>query len=388
MRSFRDRSVENSSPGRIAALVRGTAELEPGVFRGRLTRVTVPFLVMLGANAAVGASSLGRTARAVISAPLGLGLVVSGLAGATLLLGRFVTVSPTRFRQLAALSAVLLAGIIATGAAVRLTGSGLGCPDWPTCADGSVLAASSRSARIEFGNRMVTGLVILVAALCVLAALVRRPYRTDLVRLGIVINALIFSNAIVGGAVVLFHLKTGVVIAHFLLAIASLSAGLLLFHRAGEPSSGTDFWGRDRVPNAGTRLLGLGRVTTVMLLLGIMLGTVVTGSGPHSGDPAKTERLQFGIQAAARVHSGAMWLAVASVVVLAAVAARTSGDAAGRVRRRVTWLMAAAVVQGGVGYLQYARKLPAGLVEVHVIGATIVWTLLMWVRAALTRPAA
>ena len=348
-----------------------------------------------------------------MSAPLGLGLTVCGLAGATLMLGRYVQVGPARFRLIVAVSAALLGFIIVTGAAVRLSGSGLGCPNWPTCADGSVLPASSHKAQIEFGNRVVTGICIVAAAVGVLAALVRRPYRADLVRLGVIVTALLFGNALVGGAVVLFHLKTGIVIAHFLLAIASLTTGLVLFHRAGEDGRGGDLWGRDRVTTVAPMVRLAGRVAPVLVFVGVVLGTVTTGSGPHSGDPAKTERLPFGIEAAARVHSIVMWLALASVVALA-VTSRTGGSGAAvrlrhtsvvpapsqggnlttwseahtRVRKRVTWLMAALVVQGGVGYLQYARKLPSGLVEVHVLGATIVWTLLIWVRAALSQPPA
>jgi heme a synthase len=371
-------------PGRVAAVIQGARELSASDFKRKLIRFVVPFFLAIAANGAINASGLSRNARAIVSAPFGLLATLFGLATGFLVIGRYVRVGVRKFRIAAGISAVLLAFIVFTGSFVRLTGSGLGCPDWPDCKGGDVIPKSGRSAQIEFGNRVITGLCVLAAAVCVLLAFVRVPYRRDLVKYGVIVSVLIFSNAIVGAFVVIFHLKTGAVTLHFALALVSIAVGLLLFHRSGEPGSSADLLGRGRTA-ISPGLLMASRITTTLTVVGLLLGAVVTGTGPHVGDPAKTERYPFELKSAAIVHSGVMWLVLASVVVLAVLSARTVGGA--KVRSRVTWLMAALVAQGGVGYLQWAKHLPAWLVQIHVVGAVVVWTLVLWVRAAVTRPA-
>lgn len=370
-------------PGRIATEVHGARSLSSSQFRRKLLYVLIPFVVAIAANGAINASGLSRNGRAIASAPFGLLATLFGLAAGFLVFGRYVRIGVKTYRIVAGTSAALLAFIILTGSLVRLTGSGLGCPDWPDCQNGEIVPESGRAAQIEFANRVVTGLCILAAAVCVLLALVRVPYRRDLVKYGTLVSVLIFANAIVGAFVVIFELKTGVVSAHFALAIVSLAVGLLLFHRAGESGGSTDLLGRDRVAVSPRLLLSM-RITTTLTVLGLLVGAVVTGSGPHVGDPAKTERYPFDLKSATIVHSGVMWLTLASVVALAVLSARTMGAA--RVRSRVTWLLAALVAQGGIGYLQWAKQLPAGLVQIHVLGAIVVWTLVLWVRAAVTNP--
>jgi heme a synthase len=377
-------AIEGDAPGRVAAAIQGARELSAADFKRKLIRVVVPFIVAIAANGAINASGLSRNARAIVSAPFGLLATLFGLATGFLIIGRYVRVGVRKFRIAAAISAVLLAFIVFTGSFVRLTGSGLGCPDWPDCKGGDVIPKSGRSAQIEFGNRVITGLCVLAAAVCVLLAFVRVPYRRDLVKYGVIVSVLIFGNAIVGAFVVIFHLKTGTVTLHFALALVSIAVGLLLFHRSGEPGASADLLGRGRAA-ISPQLLMASRITTTLTVVGLLLGAVVTGTGPHVGDPAKTERYPFDLKSAAMVHSGVMWLVLASVVVLAVLSARTVG--AEKVRTRVTWLMASIVAQGGVGYLQWAKQLPAWLVQIHVVGAVVVWTLVLWVRAAVTRPA-
>jgi heme a synthase len=372
-------------PGRVAAAVQGARDLSAADFKRKLARVVAPFVLAIAANGAINASGLSRNARAIVSAPFGLLATLFGLAAGFLMIGRYVRIGVHKFRIAAAISAVLLAFIVFTGSFVRLTGSGLGCPDWPDCKGGDVIPKSGRSAQIEFGNRVITGLCVLAAAVCVLLAFVRVPYRRDLVKYGVIVSVLIFGNAIVGAFVVIFHLKTGTVTLHFALALVSIAVGLLLFHRSGEPGASADLLGRGRVALSPSLLLA-SRITTTLTVVGLLLGAVVTGTGPHVGDPAKTERYPFELKSAAIVHSGVMWLVLASVVVLAVISSRTAG--AEKVRSRVNWLMAALVAQGGVGYLQWAKHLPAWLVQIHVVGAVMVWTLVLWVRAAVTRPAA
>jgi heme a synthase len=371
-------------PGRIASVVQGARSLSAPEFRRKLLFVAIPFVVALIANGAVNRSGLSRNARAAASAPFALLAVILGLSSAFLILGRYVRIGIPRYRKVAAFSAFLLGFIVFTGSLVRLTGSGLGCPDWPDCKGGDLVPKSGRSAQIEFGNRVVTGLCVLAAAVCVLLALVRVPYRRDLVKHGVIVSVLIFGNAIIGAFVVIFELKTGVVTLHFALALVSLAVALVLFHRAGEAGGSTDLLGRGRVP-ISPQLLLASRAMTAITVVGLLIGTVATGSGPHVGDPAKKERYPFALESVARLHSGVMWVLLASVVVLAVLSARTPGAA--RVRSRVTWLMAALVAQGGVGYIQWAMQLPAWLVQIHVVGAVVVWALVLWVRAAVTQPA-
>ena len=186
--------VIGDAPGRVASFVQGSRDLSRAEFKRLLIRFGAPFVVAAAANGAIGKSSLSRSARAVVSAPFSLLAAGLGVALAMIILGRYVRIGVARYRLAAGVSAVLLGFIIFTGSLVRLTGSGLGCPDWPTCKGGSVVPESGRSAQIEFGNRVITGLCILAAAIGVLLALVRKPYRRDLVQLGLVVSVLIFLS--------------------------------------------------------------------------------------------------------------------------------------------------------------------------------------------------
>lgn len=281
-----------------------------------------------------------------------------------------------RFRVATLGSAVLLVLIIWTGAAVRLTGSGLGCPKWPTCKDGEVVPARGSHAQIEFGNRVVTGLCLLGAAVAVLGAFRLRPVRRDLRRLAAVVVVGLFANAVVGGMIVLLHLKPISVIAHFLLAIAVLTAGVVLYLDAAAPvpsavspggggppmSAGSLWW---RSPRS-LALLGTG-------LVAFALGTVVTATGPHGGDP-DVERLGFSGRDVARLHSLADWLLLAVIVAVGVLAQREGRTG---VVRRASIVLALSIVQGAVGYVQYFRGVPAGLVMVHVVLASLLWCALV-----------
>jgi heme a synthase len=311
-------------------------------------------------------------------------LAIMGLA--CVAVGRWIRVSPSAFRRVAFASAVLLGFIILTGAAVRLTGSGLGCEDWPTCNDGKVVPAlDDYHGKVEFGNRIVTGLCVLAAGIGVLTSLVRRPYRRDLAQIGAVVVVAIMGNAVVGGLTVLNKLQPEYVMSHFLLAIAALAAGLLMFHRSGEHTPSADVWGRDRHGVLGTTGLHIGRAMTVTALLTLFLGTIVTGSGPHGGDP-DVERFGIPMTTAVKLHSLMAWAAVALIVVLARAVWRIPGSGADRLRQRLTVLLAVTVAQGGIGYLQWFNQVPAALVMLHILGAVSFWTAVLWVRAALTVP--
>ncbi len=321
------------------------------------------------------------------------------MALAVIVLGRWVRLRAHTMRRVALVSAVLLGFIILTGAAVRLTGSGLGCIDWPTCNNGSVTPAiGDGHGLIEFGNRVVTGLCVLAAGVGVLATLVRVPYRKDLVRPAGVVVVAIMGNAVLGGLMVKKALPPTWVLCHFLLAIAALAAGVVLFHRSGEASPTPTLLGSGRIVRFGQAEMWLGRAMTFTALMTLFVGTLVTGSGPHAGDD-EAKRLSLVMKSVVQVHSAMAWLSLVCVVALSWFAWRrvpsgssdgssNAADAAdaGELRKRLQVLLGVILAQGAVGYTQWFLRVPARLVMVHIVGAVAYWTAVLWVRAALTVP--
>ncbi len=386
------RTAKNNSvgdvPGSFVTKVRGFSTTSANAFRSRVLVLVGVIVVCQGITAALKDSS--RTTRAISSGILSFGAGIATVGLAFLLLGRYVRIGIPRYRRVALASAFLLAFIIATGAAVRLTGSGLGCPDWPTCKAGKIVPASGTHAFIEFGNRMVTGFCVLAAAIGVMTAMVRRPYRKDLVQYGLIVSALLFGNAIVGGLTVQYHLNPFFVLSHFFLAIASLTTGLLIFHRSAEPGGSATLIGFDRSPVNDEQTVWLVRLLTAAGAGTLMLGTLVTGSGPHGGsdpkDPALLVRFGFRLDLIAKVHSAAVWITLATIVALGWHLRSIIDDAAIELRKRVSILAAVSIGQGAIGYTQWFNQLPAFLVGLHVLGATSFWVILLWVRAGATRP--
>ena len=286
---------------------------------------------------------------------------------------RLPTITPAAYRRVTLATQFLLAFIIVTGAAVRLTGSGLGCTDWPTCEGGKVVAPLEYHPMIEFGNRIVTGLVSVAVVLAVLGSFARGgERRRDLVRLSLGLVAGVVGQVVLGGITVLSHLWPPFVMSHFLLSMVILWCAVVLHHRAGEPD---DLVGDDRVrrPVVDRLTLLLGRACAVAAAAVIVMGTVVTGTGPHPGsnDGELIERLPFSLHDVARIH-GAMAVAFCALVAVVVVRLLRAG-APGRVRRRAEWLLASLVFQGAVGYTQYFLGVPAWLVAVHVAGAVALW---------------
>jgi cytochrome c oxidase assembly protein subunit 15 len=277
---------------------------------------------------------------------------------------RLPTCSPRAYRRITGIAVVALTFIIVTGAAVRLTGSGLGCPTWPNCEPGSLtpVAASSANASIEFANRLVTGAVSVAVALAVLGSLGRTPRRADLTRLSLGLVAGVIAQILLGGVTVLTHLSPPIVMAHFLLSLVLLGNAVVLHYRAGEPA------GRSR--SAVTPALErLGWAALALAVVVVVTGTVVTGSGPHGGD-AEVERLPWLVPDVARVHGTAV-IAFLLVLLVAAWHVRRGGPAA--VVRALTALLVVVVAQAAVGYTQYFTGVPVLLVGVHVLGAALVW---------------
>lgn len=279
-----------------------------------------------------------------------------------------LNVSPSLFKKLVLLSVVSLSVIIVTGAAVRLTGSGLGCPDWPTCHGQQYVAQLSFHPMVEFINRVLVIVMSVLVSFTVLAAFFRKPFRKDLFWLSFGLIIGIFAQIVLGGVTVLEKLAPPFVMAHFLLSLAIVGDALVLYKRV-ETSN------KPAIPMISRETIWLGRLMIANLVVVLLVGTAVTGSGPHSGSPI-APRLPFALRAVAELHADTVLfligLTLASLFLLAATRAP---DAVQQRGRTLLWVMAA---QGTLGYIQYFSKLPALLVGFHVAGATLVWILMIW----------
>lgn len=275
--------------------------------------------------------------------------------------------SPRAYRQVTLVALVALGFIVVTGAGVRLTGSGLGCPDWPTCAEGRIVAPLEYHALIEFVNRTVTGLVSVAVMVAVLGSLIRRPRRRDLTWLSLGLVAGVIGQIVLGGLVVLFHLAPPLVMGHFVLSMLLLADATVLHHRAGQPD--------DARPRRAVSAenLSMGRLLVAAASVAIFLGTVVTGSGPHAGsnDGQLVERLPFEVGEVARLHSVAV-IAFGALTLFLLRSLRLAGTPHA-VLRRGEVLLAVLVAQAAVGYAQYFTAVPPLLVAIHVLGAVGVW---------------
>ncbi len=269
--------------------------------------------------------------------------------------------TPAALRRWAVASLVANMAIVVTGGLVRVTGSGLGCSTWPQCEPGSYVPhpEAGGHAFIEFGNRLLTFVLVIVAVGTLVSAWKARdasgrPRR--LVRgLAVAVVAGIVAQALIGGISVLVRLNPWVVGAHLLPSIALIVACVLLVHEAyGVPAV--------TVPRRSRALV---LATAGCGLVVMLLGVVVTGAGPNSGDGGAA-RNGFDLVATARVHSLSVWLVVALTVLLA-LAVRDRGPA----RQAVLLLLAVEVFQGAVGYAQYFLALPPWLVTLHMLGTTL-----------------
>ncbi len=292
-------------------------------------------------------------------------------------------------------SVIANAVLIATGAAVRLSSSGLGCPDWPTCTKSSLVAAhsagqTSLNTAIEFGNRLLTYPLAAIAGLTFIAGL--RYYQThgrgrkDLVWLSAILPLGVVAQAVVGGIVVLTKLNPAMVAAHFLLSSAIiLTAAVVLHARAAAldnarlDRTGPDNAGADAPPPPARRDLRLlaGLLTGITALM-LAAGTVVTGSGPLAGTTIDSHghrttvpRFHFSLESVTQLHADIGWFIGALTVALVIGLYYAGGS---RRTVRLGWIVLAGLgVQGVIGYVQYFNHLPAGLVWVHVASSVTVW---------------
>ena len=290
---------------------------------------------------------------------------------------RLPRLRPSTYRHITFVAVVLLAIIIVTGGAVRLTGSGLGCPDWPSCEPGSLTphAASDVNAMVEFVNRMFTGLVSITVIVAVLGSLLRVPRRRDLIWLSLGLVVGVFAQAVLGGLTVLFELQPPFVMAHFLVSLALLANALVLHRRASEPDTPA------RLVTVPV-VRALGRALLVAATVVVVTGTIVTSSGPHGGD-AKAKRFDLDIRIVARIHGTSVLVFLAIVLVTLWMLRRTR--APNDVLQRLGVLLAVTVAQAGIGYAQYLSGIPALLVGFHLAGATAVWAAVVWFYLGLFR---
>jgi cytochrome c oxidase assembly protein subunit 15 len=265
---------------------------------------------------------------------------------------------------------------IVTGAAVRLSDSGLGCPDWPTCSRHRFTPPLSLHPAIEFGNRMVVVVLCVFTAIALVAALRRVPRRHDLTWLAAGLLGGVIGEAVLGAVVVYTKLNPYAVMTHFMVGIALLTDAVVLALRAGrEPGAGAP------VSKVGRRERRLSQVMLGLLALVVAAGTATTGSGPHAGGPG-AKRLPVPLADMARVHSGLVICLVGLTLVLLYLL--DHGAAPPSVLGRARVLLGSMVVQGAIGYGQYFSHLPALLVGVHEFGATVVWSAMVGFYDGLT----
>ncbi|HSI92326.1 MAG TPA: COX15/CtaA family protein [Jiangellaceae bacterium] len=275
--------------------------------------------------------------------------------------------SERTIRGLAIASLVSQITIVVTGGAVRLTNSGLGCPEWPRCTPDSLTATPEMGIHgaVEFGNRLLTFVLGTIAAL--MLAAVWRTLRSDRPRRDLLVPAVVLflgipTQAFIGGVTVWSGLNPWVVMLHFMCSAVLIGVATVLVRRAQRPLGAVP-------PRLGsTWLARLGGANLVAAYLTVYLGTVVTGSGPHAGDP-NSPRTGFDVASVTQFHVHAVTLLIGLTIGLY-IAARAMGSP-GRLARVALVLLAVELGQGLVGVTQYVLELPELLVGLHMLGAAL-----------------
>ncbi len=291
-------------------------------------------------------------------------------------------VSPPAFRAMAVGALVAQCAITVTGAAVRLSGSGLGCDDWPNCNSTKLVDVSSPHAAIEQVNRLFTGVVSVAVIVAVLGALWRTPRRRDLTRLAVAVALGVPMQAVVGGIVVLTDLHPATTQLHMVLSLVLIGLATALVRRAGEPD-------HQRVRIVAAPVERTVRLVASAAIVALLTGTVVTGTGPHAGDE-DARRFSFDIPDIARIHSIAVLVTIALALGLVWQLRTRAGDRVLLEGAIARW-MTIACAQALLGYVQYLTDVPALLVGFHVAGAVLFWiaSMQLWLttRAAGAQPA-
>lgn len=266
---------------------------------------------------------------------------------------------------------VLQAGLVVTGGAVRLTGSGLGCPTWPECTDGSIgpeitQAEDQLHAWIEFGNRLIAWLILILALAALVYIVKKLKNRNDFKRLRVlaILQILGFLGQVVlGGITVLTKLNPISVSAHFVLTLPLIAGALAIRHRV-----------LDRpVLQLQPMTRTVTKVVTALSFVVLLLGVVVTGTGPHAGD-ADAKRYPFNFEAVSILHADSVIALICLAIALyLVVKVSESAEVKKLFGRMILIFLAICLAQGAIGYLQYLTGLPELLVGAHLLGATLVW---------------
>jgi cytochrome c oxidase assembly protein subunit 15 len=280
-------------------------------------------------------------------------------------------------RALPALTGFLLflqGALVITGGAVRLTGSGLGCPTWPECTTGSYFPVEGQAegqlhAWIEFGNRLLTFALFFAAVATLVAVL--RSNRRDLRFLAATQILGILGQGLLGGITVLTNLNPLAVASHFLLSIFLIAAATSLHSRRRTPQV--------RTSSTETRISRLSAAHISLSFIAIAIGTLVTGSGPHAGD-IDSPRLDFGISTITRFHSAAVW-----ILVICSIIFYISPNLRFETKRWLRIFFVLIVLQGVLGYIQYFLGVPEGLVALHLLGSVLIWIASWRIRISVIR---
>ena len=266
---------------------------------------------------------------------------------------------------------VLQAGLVVTGGAVRLTGAGLGCPTWPECVDGSIKPVigqdeSQLHAWIEFGNRLIAWLILILALAALIYIVKRLQDRSDFKRLRLlaILQILGFLGQVVlGGITVLTKLNPISVSAHFVLTLPLIAGALALRHRVLDRS----------VIQVLPMTRNLTKVVTALTFIVLLFGVVVTGTGPHAGD-ADAKRYPFNFRAVSWLHADSVIVLISLTIALYLVVKVSETPEVKRLfGRMILIFLGISLGQGAIGYLQYITGLPELIVGAHLLGATLVW---------------
>ncbi|MCX6458180.1 MAG: COX15/CtaA family protein [Actinobacteria bacterium] len=274
------------------------------------------------------------------------------------------TTTKSKFgRRISLANLIAQSGIIVTGAIVRLTGSGLGCPTWPDCAPGSLIPVAGQvegfHKYIEFGNRTLTFLVLAISIALLVFSLLNEKRNIIVWSFLPLIGTLL--QAVLGGITVLTGLNPGTVMAHFLLSIVLVGISVKIY----------DYFNNERTSNVLPKIVdSYVKVVTLVGLAVIILGTITTGSGPHSGDEVAA-RFNLDIRVIAWLHADSVLLFVGLIVGLLVIS-RINKESK-QIYRITRTLSIICLVQGFIGYVQWFNGLPWILVSFHVIGAVITW---------------
>jgi len=269
-------------------------------------------------------------------------------------------ISPKTYRIVCGVAFSSLCIIVFTGALVRLTGSGLGCVDWPQCSQSKFIDVSSGHTLIEQANRLFTGVVSFSVIAAVLLSHLSTPKRKDLIVLSWSLVLGVIAQIVIGGVVVLTGLNPFANMAHFLVSMVLVATSFTLMRRSSLPQAMPIF------RSEALTLRPLVHMLMGMTVLTLSTGTVVTATGPHAGNEDAV-RFGFALSSVARVHSLSMMVTLGVLILLLVKTRR--GVASPALRDAMQSLLFATLLQAAVGYTQYFTKVPATLVAVHIVGA-------------------